>query len=125
MDIRVLDRGLKITGLRAIKQKSLVEYLEVTMGAPDGGQKHSAATTLAILGLHWYQERTAEGRLDHLGTMADLHRTICQKIRHNQMWYAPPRYIEETTEPEERTTPWKWGDWEETSWDQKDNGWQA
>ena len=57
VDLRVLDSGLKIRGHRAIKQKSLVEYLEVTMGAPDGGQKHSAATTLAILGLHWYQER--------------------------------------------------------------------
>ena len=57
--------------------------------------------------------------------MADLHRTICQKIRHNQMWYAPPRYIEEITEPEERTTLWQWGVWEETSWDQKDNGWQT
>ena len=59
VDLRILDSGLKIRGHRAIKQKDLVEYLQLAMGTPDGGLKHSAATTLAILGLHWYQERAS------------------------------------------------------------------
>ena len=62
-----MDSGIKIRGHRTVKQQDLVEYLETTIGTTDGGSKHSAATTLAALGLHWYQERAFEGFHDSLG----------------------------------------------------------
>ena len=76
LDSKIAKDISKIRGHGAIKEKDLTRYLEATIGTPDWGAKHSGATTLALLGLHWYQERATEGYLDEIGQMETLHKEI-------------------------------------------------
>ena len=82
VDGRYVEGAFKIRGHRAIKEQELTWYLKKTLGHWwDSTSKQAAETTLAMLGLHWYQERAVKGELHKFGNMTMLHKNITAKIR--------------------------------------------
>ena len=116
VDGRYVEDAIKIRGHRAIKERHLTWYLKETLG--DwwcSSSKKAAETTLAVLGLHWYQERAVNGDLDDFGNMTMLHKNITAKIRR--------KIADDETTETRGSTLWTWGEWSHTPWEGKRESW--